>query len=206
MSSSAAHLPIDYVVRYRVFTRLYGKASSGLNRRSVQYMNLPRNLPLLLAGLAVALAVAPVLWFIVRFLQEREDGGSIIANDGWGVLPILCVPTVVTLAGFVALARWESRDSRAARRSAWAVALVFLVATLISIGVGPYFWPAAAAFFLATSVRQGSWWALGCAWLISLLLMLAAYSMAGASPYFWPPAAVLLLSTGTLGISFARRR
>ena len=176
----------------------------GWGLREIGFVSL--NFPLLLAGLAVALAVAPVLWFVVRFLQEGEGGGSIIANDGWGVLPILCVPTVVTLVGFVALARWESRDSRAARRSAWAVALVFLVAMLISMGAGPYFWPAAVALLLAVSVRQGSWWALGCAWLISLLLMLAAYSMAGASPYFWPPAAVLLLSTGTLGISFARRR
>ena len=111
----------------------------GWGLREIGFVSL--NLPLLLAGLAVALAVAPVLWFVVRFLQEGEGGGSIIANDGWGVLPILCVPIVVTLAGFVALARWESRDSRAARRSAWAVALVFLVATLISMGAGPYFGP-----------------------------------------------------------------
>ena len=176
----------------------------GWGLREIGFVSL--NFPLLLAGLAVALAVAPVLWFIVRFLQEREDGGSIISNDGWGVLPILLVPSILVLIGIVSLFKWESQDSGPAKWGAWTVAIVLLFGTLISIGVGPYFWPAAAAFFLATSVRQGSWWALGCAWLISLLLMLAAYSMTGASPYFWPPAAVLLLSTGTLGISFARRR
>ena len=169
-------------------------------------MNIHRNFPLLLASLAVALAVGPVLWFVVRFLQEREDGGSIIANDGWGVLPILLVPAILAFLGFVALFKWESQDWRAAHWGAWTVAIVLVVGTLISVGAGPYFWPAAAVFFLATSVQQGSWWALGCAWLISLLLVLAAYSMAGASPYFWPPAAVLVLATGTLGMSFVRRR
>ena len=64
----------------------------GWGLREIGFVSL--NLPLLLAGLAVALAVAPVLWFVVRFLQEREDGGSIISNDGWGVLPILLVPSV----------------------------------------------------------------------------------------------------------------
>ena len=166
----------------------------GWGLREIGFVSL--NFPLLLAGLAVALAVAPVLWFIVRFLQEGEGGGSIIANDGWGVLPILCVPTVVTLAGFVALARWESR---AARRSAWAVALVFLVAMLISMGAGPYFWPAAAALLLAASVRQGSWWTISGAWLVSLLLMLAVYSMTGVGSFFWSSGVVLLLATGTLG-------
>ena len=169
----------------------------GWGLREIGFVSL--NFPLLLAGLAVALAVAPVLWFVVRFLQEGEGGGSIIANDGWGVLPILCVPIVVTLAGFVALARWESRDSRAARRSAWAVALVFLVATLISMGAGPYFWPAAAALLLAASVRQGSWWTISGAWLVSLLLMLAVYSMTGVGSFFWSSGVVLLLATGTLG-------
>ena len=177
----------------------------GWGLREIGFVSL--NLPLLLAGLAVALAVAPVLWFVVRFLQEGEGGGSIIANDGWGVLPILCVPTVVTLAGFVALIRWESR---AARRSAWAVALVFLVAMLISMrpvllarrgiqGAGPYFWPAAAALLLAASVRQGSWWTISGAWLVSLLLMLAVYSMTGVGLFFWSSGVVLLLATGTLG-------
>ena len=169
-------------------------------------MNIHRNFPLLLAGLAVALAAAPVLWFVVRFLQQEEGEGSIIANDGWGVLPILLVPSILVLIGIAALFKWESQDSRPAKWSAWTVAVVLVVGTLIGMGAGPYFWPAAAVFFLATSVQQGSRWALGCAWLICLLLMLAAYSMAGASPYFWPPAAVLVLATGTLGMSFLRSR
>ena len=169
-------------------------------------MNLPRSLPLLLAVLAEVFAVAPVLWFIVLFLREGESGGSIIANDGWGVLPILLVPAVLVLAGFAALFKWETQDSRAAKRGAWAVAAVLVVSTLMGMGAGPYFWPAAATFLLATSVQQGSWWALGCAWLMCLLLMLAAYSMAGLASYFWLPAAVLVLATGTLGMSFAARR
>ena len=169
-------------------------------------MTVVRNVPLLYAGLAVALAVAPVLWFAVRFLQEADDGGGIIANDGWGVLPILLIPTILTLMGFVAVSRWGSRDSRAAKWGAWTVAIALLFGTLVGMGAGPYFWPAAAAFFLAASVQQSSWWALGCAWLISLLLMLFAYSMAGASSYFWPPVAVLVLATGTVGISLAKRR
>ena len=164
------------------------------------------NLSLLLAGLAVALAVTPVLWFVFRFLREGESGGSIIANDGWGVLPLLLVPTILTLIGFVAVSRWDSRDSSQAKWGAWTAAVVLFVGTLIGMGAGPYFWPAAAAFFLATSVQQGSWWALGCTWMISLLLMLAAYSMAGFASYFWPPVAVLVLATGTLGMSFATRR
>ena len=169
-------------------------------------MTVVRNVPLLYAGLAVALAVAPVLWFAVRFLQEADDGGGIIANDGWGVFPILLIPTMLTLMGFVAVSRWGSRDSRAAKWGAWTVAIVLLFGTLVGMGAGPYFWPAAAAFFLATCVQQGSWWALGCAWLISLLLMLFAYSMADASSYFWPPMVVLVLATGTVGISLAKRR
>ena len=169
-------------------------------------MTVVRNVPLLYAGLAVALAVAPVLWFAVRFLQEADDGGGIIANDGWGVLPILLIPTILTLMGFVAVSRWGSRDSRPAKWGAWTVAIVLLFGTLVGMGAGPYFWPAAAAFFLAASVRQSSWWALGCAWLISLLLMLFAYSMAGASSYFWPPVAVLVLATGTVVMSLATRR
>ena len=169
-------------------------------------MNIHRNFPLLLASLAVALAVGPVLWFVVRFLQEREDGGSIVANDGWGVLPILLVPSILVLIGIAALFKWESQDSRPAHWGAWTVAILLVVGTLISVGAGPYFWPAAAVFFLATSVQQGSWWALGCAWLISLLLMLAAYSMVGLASYFWAPAAVLVLATGTLGMSFLRSR
>ena len=119
-------------------------------------------------------------------------------TDG-AFFPYFAFPTVVTLAGFVALARWESRDSRAARRSAWAVALVFLVAMLISMGAGPYFWPAAAALLLAASVRQGSWWTISGAWLVSLLLMLAVYSMTGVGLFFWSSGVVLLLATGTLG-------
>ena len=162
-------------------------------------MNLPRNLPLLLAGLAVALAVAPVLWFIVRFLQEREDGGSIISNDGWGVLPILLVPSILVLIGIVSLFKWESQDSGPAKWGAWTVAIVLLFGTLISIGAGPYFWPAAAALLLAASVRQGSWWTISGAWLVSLLLMLAAYSMTGVGLFFWSSGVVLLLATGTLG-------
>ena len=169
-------------------------------------MTVVRNVPLLYAGLAVALAVAPVLWFAVRFLQEADDGGGIIANDGWGVLPILLTPTILTLMGFVAVSRWGSRDSRVAKWGAWTVAIVLLFGTPVGMGVGPYFWPAAAAFFLATCVQQGSWWALGCAWLISLLLTLFAYILVGTSPYFWPPVAVLVLATGTVGISLAKRR
>ena len=147
-----------------------------------------------------------MLWFIVLFLRGGEDGWNIIANDGWGVLPILLIPAVLVLAGTVALFKWESQDSRVAKWGAWTVAIVLVVGTLIGMGAGPYFWPAAAALFLATSVQQGSWWALGCAWLISLLLMLGTYSMAGAGPYFWPSAAVLVLATGTLGMSLATKR
>ncbi len=176
----------------------------GWDLREIGFVSL--NLPLLLASLAVALAVALVLWFVVRFLQEREDGGSIIANDGWGVLPILLVPSVLVLIGIVALFMWGTQDSRPAKWGAWTVAVVLVFGTLIGMGAGPYFWPAAATFFLATSVQQGSWWALGCAWMISLLLMLAAYSMAGLASYFWPPAAVLVLATGTVGTSLAKRR
>ena len=169
-------------------------------------MTVVRNVPLLYAGLAVALAVAPVVWFVVQYLREGEVRGNFIANDGWGVLPIVLIPTILTLMGFVAVSRWGSRDWRAAQWGAWALAIVLLFGSLISMGVGRYFWPAAAAFFLATCVQQGSWWALGCAWLISLLLMLFAYSMAGASSYFWPPVAVLVLATGTVVISLATRR
>ena len=73
----------------------------GWGLREIGFVSL--NFPLLLAGLAVALAVAPVVWFIVRFLQEREDGGSIISNDGWGVLPILLAPSILVLIGIVSL-------------------------------------------------------------------------------------------------------
>ena len=162
-------------------------------------MNLPRNLPLLLAGLAVALAVAPVLWFIVRFLQEREDGGSIISNDGWGVLPILLVPSILVLIGIVSLFKWESQDSGPAKWGAWTVAIVLLFGTLISMGAGPYFWPAAAALLLAVSVRQGSWWTISGAWLVSLLLMLAVYSMTGVGLFFWSSGVVLLAGNGHAG-------
>ena len=169
-------------------------------------MTVVRNVPFLYASLAVALAVGPVVWSGVRFLQKREGGGIIIANDGWGDLLFLLVPAILALLGFVALFKWESQDWRAAQWGAWTVAIVLLFGTLVGMGAGPYFWPAAAAFFLATCVQQSSWWALGCAWLISLLLMLFAYSMAGASSYFWPPVAVLVLATGTVGISLAKRR
>ncbi len=169
-------------------------------------MTVVRNVPLLYAGLAVALAVAPVVWFVVQYLREGEVRGNFIANDGWGVLPILLIPTILTLMGFVTVSRWGSRDSRTAKWGAWTVAIVLLFGTLVGMGAGPYFWPAAAAFFLATCVQQSSWWALGCAWLISLLLTLFAYILVGASPHFWPPVAVLVLATGTVGISLAKRR
>lgn len=113
-------------------------------------VTIPRSLPLLLAGLAEALAFAPVVWFVVQYLREGEVRGNFIANDGWGVLPILLIPAMLVLIGFVALVRWEAHDSRRAKWIAWTVAIVLLVGTLIEMGAGPYFWPAAATFFVAT--------------------------------------------------------
>ena len=135
-----------------------------------------RTLPLALASLAEALALAGVL---LAFAPIGQTG--IIENDGWGVLPVLLIPAVLVLIGAVALG------------------------TLIDMGAGPYFWPAAAVLLLATAAQQGSRWALWSASIVLVLLLVASMSM-GFGSYSWLHLAGLLLATATVAAFRFRRK
>ena len=159
-----------------------------------------RTLPLALASLAEALALAGVLVAVIPVGQT-----GIIENDGWGVLPVLLIPAVLVLIGAVALARWERLQSNRAQWGAWLVSLALLFGTLISMGAGPYFWPAAAVLLLATAAQQGSRWALWSASIVLVLLLVASMSM-GFGSYSWLYLAGLLLATAAVAAFRFRRK
>ena len=160
-----------------------------------------RTLPLALASLAEVLALAGVL------LASAPIGQTgIIENDGWGVLPVLFIPAVLVLIGTIALARWESRQSSRARWSAWLVSLALLIGTLLGLGAGPYFWPAAAVLLLATSAQQKSWWALWSSSIVLVVLSVAPSISMGLDSYSWLHLAGLLLAVATVAAFRFRRK
>ena len=112
-----------------------------------------RTTSLLIAGLAAVLAIVGIVWLIVPIqagpFYYRE---SILDTDGLGVLPLLFVPLMIVLSGLVALYKWMTLDSARAKWVTWLVAIGFLVACLLDMGVGPFFLPSALSLTLATTV------------------------------------------------------
>ena len=160
-----------------------------------------RTLPLALASLAEVLALAGVLVAVIPIGQT-----GIIENDGWGVLPVLFIPAVLVLIGTIAIARWESRQSSRARWSAWLVSLALLIGTLLGLGAGPYFWPAAGVLLLATSAQQNSWWGLWSASIVLVVLSVAPSISMGFDSYSWLHLAGLLLAVATVAAFRFRRK
>ncbi len=112
---------------------------------------------LVIAGLAGILAIVGAVWVIVPIqagpFHYRE---SILAIDGLGVLPLLLAPFVLVLAGSAALFMWMLLRSTSAKWVAWLVAMGFLAASLVSMGIGPFFLPAALSLILAVAVQDVS--------------------------------------------------
>ena len=111
---------------------------------------------MILSVIAQFLAVLGAIWLIwpLRVGPIYYSEQSIVNVDGLGVLPILFAPSALILAGTVALYMWATRGSKIAEWAAWALPAVLLIGTFISIGVGPFFWPAAATMLLATFLQS----------------------------------------------------
>ena len=117
---------------------------------------LSPEIPMILSVVAQFLAVLAAIWLIwpLRVGPIYYSEQSIVNVDGLGVLPMLFAPSALILGGTVALYMWATRRSRIAERAAWVLPALLLIGTLISLGVGVFFWPAAATMLLATVLQS----------------------------------------------------
>ena len=165
-------------------------------------LSLFRSAPLSLSLLAEVLALVGALMAAVPV----DGGESIVEYDGWHIVPILLIPSILVSIGIVALLKWENQQSNGARLIAWLVSLVLLVGTLISMGVGPFFWPAAIVLLLATSVQQNSWWALLGTSIVLLTLLVFPPLPLGSGSYSWLYLSGVLSAMAIIGASRFRRK